>query len=297
MGQIDKNLKNELFKVAIDYIYREHLVGSQGELAEKIGISASALSRIMNDKKFVGDDTLRKMNEAFGGIFNMAYFRGEDPHCMLMEDLAYYKQHPEERLVFDKPQEVDPTSQQPAIPDYVQKLFDEAVRMSTRNELLERQCEKLIGELRDSKDKNETFLSELRKSKEYNDALVADLVISRKQNDALITELRETRKENAALTTKLKTAIDGIESMKNQVSMLVSSYSVVTPPSPTFVNDMPGSIEPVIKIPIPNIIAGKGAHYAGIVPEGFIRGHQVVADEVVKKALKEMNKAKSKKKK
>ena len=297
MGQIDKNLKNELFKVAIDYIYREHLVGSQGELAEKIGISASALSRIMNDKKFVGDDTLRKMNEAFGGIFNMAYFRGEDPHCMLMEDFAYYKQHPEERLVFDKPQEVAPTPHQPAIPDYVQKLFDEAVRMSTRNELLERQCEKLIGELRDTKEKNETFLSELRKSKEHNDALVADLVISRKQNEVLITELRETRKENATLTTKLKTAIEGIESMKNQVSMLVSSYNVVAPPSPTFVNDMPDSIVPVIKFPIANVVTGSRVNYAGLVPEGLIRGHKVVADEVVKKALKEMNKEKSKKKK
>lgn len=103
MGQIDKKLKNKLFKVAVDYIYKEHLADSQGELAKKIGISDSALSRIMNDKKFVGDDTLRKMNEAFGGIFNMAYFRGEDPHCMLMEDLLYYKQHPEERLVFEKP--------------------------------------------------------------------------------------------------------------------------------------------------------------------------------------------------
>lgn len=103
MGQIDKKLKNQLFKVAVDYIYQEHLADSQGELAKKIGISDSALSRIMNDKKFVGDDTLRKMNEAFGGIFNMAYFRGEDPHCMLIEDLLYYKQHPEKRLVFENP--------------------------------------------------------------------------------------------------------------------------------------------------------------------------------------------------
>lgn len=103
MGQIDKKLKNQLFKVAVDYIYQQHLVSGQGDLAKKIGISDSALSRIMNDKKFVGDDTLRKMNEAFGGIFNMAYFRGEDPHCMLMEDLLYYKQHPEQRLVFEKP--------------------------------------------------------------------------------------------------------------------------------------------------------------------------------------------------
>jgi transcriptional regulator with XRE-family HTH domain len=116
MGQIDKKLRNQLFKVAVDYIYQEHLVNSQGELAKKIGISESALSRIMNDKKFVGDDTLRKMNEAFGGIFNMAYFRGDDPHCMLMEDLLYYQQHPEERLVFDKPQTPAPPQQEPAQP-------------------------------------------------------------------------------------------------------------------------------------------------------------------------------------
>ena len=120
MGQIDKKLKNQLFKVAVDYIYQEHLADSQGELAKKIGISDSALSRIMNDKKFVGDDTLRKMNEAFGGIFNMAYFRGEDPQCMLMEDLAYYKQHPEERIVFEKPNDDNPSllESAKAVPDF-----------------------------------------------------------------------------------------------------------------------------------------------------------------------------------
>ena len=128
MGQIDKNLKNELFKVAVDYIYKEHLVGSQGELAEKIGISASALSRIMSNKKFVGDDTLRKMNEAFGHIFNMAYFRGEEPHCLLMEDLRYYKQHPEEKLVFDKQQET--ASPAPTAIDYT-FLIEKAVEKAT----------------------------------------------------------------------------------------------------------------------------------------------------------------------
>ena len=128
MGQIDKKMKNELFKVAVDYIYKEHLVGSQGELAEKIGISASALSRIMGDKKFVGDDTLRKMNEAFGNRFNMAYFRGEDPHCMLIEDLIYYKQHPEERLVFEKSQ-ATPTPAPQAI-DYT-FLIEKAVEKAT----------------------------------------------------------------------------------------------------------------------------------------------------------------------
>lgn len=116
MGQIDKKLKNQLFKVAVDYIYKEHLASGQGELAKKIGISESALSRIMNDKKFVGDDTLRKMNEAFGNIFNMAYFRGEDPQCMLMEDLLYYQQHPEKRLVFVKPKKENVPQPEPVQP-------------------------------------------------------------------------------------------------------------------------------------------------------------------------------------
>lgn len=116
MGQIDKKLKNQLFKVAVDYIYKEHLASGQGELAKKIGISESALSRIMNDKKFVSDDTLRKMNEAFGNIFNMAYFRGEDPQCMLMEDLLYYQQHPEDRLVFVKPKKENVPQSEPVQP-------------------------------------------------------------------------------------------------------------------------------------------------------------------------------------
>lgn len=102
---MDKKLKNELFRVAVDYLFREKKVGSQKELAEKIGITEPSLSRVMNGGRIISDKTLYKMNEAFGGIFNMAYFRGEDPHCMLMEDLAYYQQHPEERLVFERSQQ------------------------------------------------------------------------------------------------------------------------------------------------------------------------------------------------
>ena len=102
---MDKKLKNELFRVAVDYLFREKKVGSQKELAEKIGITEPSLSRVMNGGRIVSDKTLHKMNEAFGGIFNMAYFRGEDPHCMLIEDLAYYQQHPEERLVFEQSQQ------------------------------------------------------------------------------------------------------------------------------------------------------------------------------------------------
>jgi len=129
---MDKKLKNELFRVAVDYLFNEKKVGSQKELAEKIGITEQSLSRVMNGGRTVSDKTLRLMNEAFGGIFNMAYFRGEDPHCMLMEDLAYYKQHPEERLVFAKKENVSqsepvqPSSQDTTL--IMSKMFESMLK-------------------------------------------------------------------------------------------------------------------------------------------------------------------------
>ena len=129
---MDKKLKNELFKVAVDYLFQKKKVGSQKELAEKIGITEQSLSRVMNNGRIVSDKTLRKMNEAFGGIFNMAYFRGEDPHCMLMEDLAFFKQHPEKRLVFVKPKDnAQPESTQTSINDttlIMSKMFESMLR-------------------------------------------------------------------------------------------------------------------------------------------------------------------------
>jgi len=125
---MDKKLKNELFRVAVDYLFREKKVGSQKELAEKIGITEPSLSRVMNGGRTVSDKTIYKMNEAFGGIFNMAYFRGEDPICMLMEDLIYYKQHPEERLVFEKPKVI--STQVPTTSD-LSILIEKAVEKAT----------------------------------------------------------------------------------------------------------------------------------------------------------------------
>ena len=125
---MDKKLKNELFRVAVDYLFREKKVGSQKELAEKIGITEPSLSRVMNGGRTVSDKTIYKMNEAFGGIFNMAYFRGEDQLCMLMEDLIYYKQHPEERLVFEKPKVI--STQIPTTSD-LSILIEKAVEKAT----------------------------------------------------------------------------------------------------------------------------------------------------------------------
>ena len=97
---MDDSFKNNLFFVAIDYLFKEKMVSNQKELAQKIGITETSLSRIKKGQRVVSDETLRKMNEAFGHIFNMAYFRGRSTK-LLNEDANYYEQHPEEDKLRD----------------------------------------------------------------------------------------------------------------------------------------------------------------------------------------------------
>ena len=276
-----KVLKNRLFINAVDYLIDERVVEDQKGVSARTGLTEATLSNIRNDKKIVSDKTIRKFLEGFPGIFNPAYFKGENIYMTLTEAMEA-KIYAEEQK-----KKEEPPAPQPEIPDFIQKLFDEAVRMQTRNELLERQCEKLIGELREAKSDNDTFIEELRKSKEFNDTLAAELKISRTQNENLITELRETRKE-------LQTAINGIETMKNQMAMMMTTPQ----PSPTFplsVND-DGSIQFVIH----DVIGHDGKSkkksvdqlYA-LVPQGLIRGGRPgVTDEIVKQAVEAFKKKK-----
>ena len=277
-----KVLKNRLFINAIDHLIEQKVVEDQKGVSARTGITEAALSNVRNDKKIVSDKTIRKFIEGFPGIFNPAYFRGENIY-MTLKEAAEAKMFAEEQ----KRKVAEPI--QPDIPDFIQKLFDEAVRMQTRNELLERQCKQLIAELRDSKDKNESFLSELHKSKEFNDTLAAELKISRTQNEHMITELRETRKE-------LKEAINGIDTMKNQMSMIISQYNAPQQPAfPMAVND-DGSIQFVIH----DVIGHDGKSkkksvdqlYA-LVPQGLIRGGRPgLTDEIVKQANEAFKKKK-----
>lgn len=73
---MEKKDKNERFLKAVDLLYQKHLINSQKELAETIGVSGPALSRIKNGTKVVSDDTIRKLNAAFKSMFNMDFFRG-----------------------------------------------------------------------------------------------------------------------------------------------------------------------------------------------------------------------------
>ena len=129
---MDKIIKNERFRNAIDCLYAQKLIESDVDAASKIGISRSGFSRLLNDKKSVSVDTLRKMNDAFGGIFNLSYFRGES-NFLLMKDATETKQ-----------KAVSPSTDEPTaniIELYASLIQDiEKIRQQVKQELAEVQA-------------------------------------------------------------------------------------------------------------------------------------------------------------
>lgn len=81
-------LRNEIFAHVLDWLVREKIVKDQQDLSMKTGISKNTISRIMTGKVEPKDDTLRKLNQAFGNIFNMTYLRGQS-NVMLIADLEH----------------------------------------------------------------------------------------------------------------------------------------------------------------------------------------------------------------
>ena len=79
-------LSNELFARAVYWLIDNKKVEDQQELSEVTGITETTISRILNDKvKKPSKETIRKLLDAFPGIFNPSYFWGDDIY-MTMED-------------------------------------------------------------------------------------------------------------------------------------------------------------------------------------------------------------------
>ena len=80
-------LRNNIFAAALDELKRRHIVKTQKELAQKMGVSEDTVTRILKDRTEVTEDAISKLQTASGCIFNLQWLRGEDPYHMLISDL------------------------------------------------------------------------------------------------------------------------------------------------------------------------------------------------------------------
>jgi len=78
---------NEIFKQMLDWVYANTEVHNQAEIARRTGVNEVTISRVLNGKiQKVKQETIRKVNIAFGSVFNPAWLRG-DSDIMLIDDI------------------------------------------------------------------------------------------------------------------------------------------------------------------------------------------------------------------
>ena len=80
--------RNENFAKALDWLFDNGKVADQKELSKVTGINPATISRILNGKvKEPSEETLRKLNTTFGGVFNMDYFRGKSEEMLAKSEV------------------------------------------------------------------------------------------------------------------------------------------------------------------------------------------------------------------
>lgn len=79
-------LRNAIFTHVFDWLCQNEYVDGQKALSKRTGISENTITNILKGRTDVSDQTLRKLNDGFGGIFNMQYLRGIDSSHMLISD-------------------------------------------------------------------------------------------------------------------------------------------------------------------------------------------------------------------
>lgn len=143
-------LRNEIFAHVLDWLVREKMVKDQQDLSMKTGISKNTVSRIMTGKVEPKDDTLRKLNSAFGNMFNMQYLRGLSTTMLVADE--------ETSTLHEEP----PTTYQP-IPRWADNLIDILSQQIKENEALHRELRQSIQQVTTLRDDLQTIIKNLKK--------------------------------------------------------------------------------------------------------------------------------------
>ena len=126
-------LSNGLFAQAVQWIFENTEIKDQKTLAAFTGITETTISRILNDKvKKPSVDTIKKLNDAFDGLFNLAYFSGASV-VLLNADASYFKRHPEKSPLH---QATEPESSDLVQPSDIPAWADSLIHLVSQNTAL-----------------------------------------------------------------------------------------------------------------------------------------------------------------
>ena len=140
-------IRNERFRVALDYLYKNGLVADQRELSVKTGLSQKSISHILNNRvQNPSEATIRKLNEAFGNIFNPEYFRCNSEHMLADEPV----------------QASEPAPDYVALPTWADALIQMVTEQVKANEDMRRELRQSLEEVASLKQELQNAINNLK---------------------------------------------------------------------------------------------------------------------------------------
>jgi transcriptional regulator with XRE-family HTH domain len=143
---------NDFFMEAVRYLKSKGY--SQKDIVTKSGIAQNAISKIKNGENNAGDETIRKVAQAFR--LNIPFFYGNSPHISLLDVKREVLDNEldETQELFDRNQsedyrdvaaeDIDP---KPFIPSWADSFFDIMTQQIKQNEALNRELRQSIAEV------------------------------------------------------------------------------------------------------------------------------------------------------
>ena len=139
---------NDFFMEAVRYLKSKGY--SQKDIVAKSGIAQNAISKIKNGENNAGDETIRKVAQAFR--LNIPFFYGNSPHISLLdvkrEVLDNELDETHELLVRSEEHKyVAAEDPKPFIPLWADSFFDIMTQQIKQNEALNRELRQSIAEV------------------------------------------------------------------------------------------------------------------------------------------------------
>lgn len=128
-----------------EHLHNHFGVHTKGDFADKVKYARAYISSALNgNEKYLTDKLFTQICNAYKGVFNLEYLLTGQGELLTAEEQV-------------KSEEIE--QQQPQIPDYVQRLCEEAARVAQRSEMLEIQLSNSLAEVRDLKSKLDLALT------------------------------------------------------------------------------------------------------------------------------------------
>jgi transcriptional regulator with XRE-family HTH domain len=120
---------NTNFIAIYDWLRKHKGLKDRLSLSRATGISQNTITNIMNGKTSVSEITMKKLNDAYNGIFNMQFLRGADREHMFSPDFK------------------EPITPKENIPGWADNLIEIMSKQIAENEILHKQLTDALAQV------------------------------------------------------------------------------------------------------------------------------------------------------